>query len=81
MPSIVDPKLMGRVQGWIDPLMMLSQTITLAFIGIAFQKFLSIEALFCIVGAALMLPAVYYMIVLPKLVKGSTVISEKSPAM
>lgn len=82
MPSIVDPKLMGRVQGWIDPLMMLSQTITLAFIGIAFQKFLSIEALFCIVGAALMLPALYYMIVLPRLVKGSsTVISEKSPAV
>ncbi|MEK5392519.1 MFS transporter [Margalitia sp. FSL K6-0131] len=81
MPSIVDPKLMGRVQGWIDPLMMSSQTITLAFIGVAFQKFLSIEALFCIVGFALMLPAVYYMIVLPRLVKGSTVIQEKSPAM
>ncbi|MBS4171866.1 MFS transporter [Bacillus sp. FJAT-49736] len=81
MPSIVDPKLMGRVQGWIEPLMMLFQTITLAFIGVAFQKFLSIEALFCIVGGALMLPAFYYMIVLPKLVKEDKIIADQSPAM
>jgi MFS transporter, DHA3 family, macrolide efflux protein len=79
MPSIVDPKLMGRVQGWINPLMMVSQTITLAFIGAAFQKILSIEALFCIVGGALMLPAVYYMFVLPGLVKDGITIPDKSP--
>lgn len=69
MPSIVDKKYMGRVQGWISPIMMLSQTLTLAFISAAFQKFLTIEALFCIVGGGLVIVAFYYMMVLPKLSK------------
>ncbi|MBU5211878.1 MFS transporter [Heyndrickxia oleronia] len=69
MPSIVDKKYMGRVQGWISPLMMLSQTITLGFISASFQKVLSIEALYCIVGGALIIVAIYYMMVLPKLSK------------
>ncbi|GIN87202.1 putative MFS-type transporter YkuC [Heyndrickxia sporothermodurans] len=69
MPSIVDKKYMGRVQGWISPLMMFSQTITLAFISASFQKFLTIEGLYCIVGGGLILAAIYYMMVLPKLSK------------
>ncbi|MGE6260432.1 MFS transporter [Heyndrickxia sporothermodurans] len=69
MPSIVDKKYMGRVQGWISPLMMLSQTITLAFISASFQKFLTIEGLYCIVGGGLILAAIYYIMVLPKLSK------------
>ncbi|MGE8205101.1 MFS transporter [Heyndrickxia sp. NPDC080065] len=69
MPSIVDKKYMGRVQGWISPLMMLSQTLTLAFISAFFPKWLTIEALFCIVGGGLIIVALYYIMVLPKLAK------------
>ncbi|WP_337444031.1 MFS transporter [Bacillus coahuilensis] len=46
LPSIVDRKMMGRVQGWISPLMMLSQSITLGIIAVGFPNFLSIESLF-----------------------------------
>lgn len=68
MPSIIDPKMMGRVQGWINPLMMLSQSITLGFIAVSFPKILTIEMLYWLVGGCLMLVAMYYLIVLPKFV-------------
>lgn len=66
LPRIVNPKMMGRVQGWIDPLMMFSQTITLAAISIAFPVLLSINALFWVVGGCLIAVALYYFIILPK---------------
>jgi MFS transporter, DHA3 family, macrolide efflux protein len=68
MPSIIDPKMMGRVQGWINPLMMLSQSITLGFIAVSFPKILTIEMLFWLVGGCLMIVAIYYLIALPKFV-------------
>jgi MFS transporter, DHA3 family, macrolide efflux protein len=68
MPSIIDPKMMGRVQGWINPLMMLSQSITLGFIAVSFPKILTIEMLYWLVGGCLMLVAMYYLIALPKFV-------------
>jgi MFS transporter, DHA3 family, macrolide efflux protein len=46
MPSIVDPKMMGSVQGWVSPLMMLSQSITLGFIAVSFPGFLRVEMLY-----------------------------------
>ncbi|MFP3481055.1 hypothetical protein SB780_40050, partial [Burkholderia sp. SIMBA_057] len=33
IPKIIDPKMMGRVQGCINPLMMFSQSLTLLFIA------------------------------------------------
>jgi MFS transporter, DHA3 family, macrolide efflux protein len=66
MPSIVDPKMMGRVQGWINPLMMFSQSITLGVIAVAFPKILSVEMLYWMVGGCLMLVGIYYLISLPK---------------
>jgi hypothetical protein len=69
MPSIVDPKMMGRVQGWINPLMMLSQSITLGVIAVAFPKILTVEMLFWLVGGCLMLVGVYYLLTLPKFSK------------
>ncbi len=74
LPSLVDPKMMGRVQGWITPLMMLSQTITLFFISISFPKHISIEMLYWIVGSGLLLVALIYTILLPKFM------GENSPA-
>lgn len=66
MPSIVDPKMMGRVQGWISPLMMLSQSLTLGFIAYSFPAFLKVEMLYWMVGGCLMLVGVFYAITLPK---------------
>ncbi len=66
MPSIVDPKMMGRVQGWISPLMMLSQSLTLGFIAYSFPALLKVEMLYWIVGGCLMLVGVFYAIALPK---------------
>ena len=45
MPKIVDPKMMGRVQGWINPLMMLSQSVTLGLIAVLFPTVIAIEFL------------------------------------
>ena len=66
MPSIVDPKMMGRVQGWISPLSMLAQSIMLGFIAVSFPVFISIEVLYWIVGLALIIVGLFYGIQLPK---------------
>ncbi|UAC48943.1 MFS transporter [Bacillus aquiflavi] len=69
MPSIVDPKMMGRVQGLINPLMMLSQSFILGFIAYSFPKFITIEAIYWIVGGSLLIVSIFYLMVLPKNVK------------
>jgi MFS transporter, DHA3 family, macrolide efflux protein len=66
MPSIVDPKMMGRVQGWINPLMMFSQSLTLGIVAITFPKVVTVEMLYWLVGGCLMLVGAYYLISLPK---------------
>ncbi|MED1939214.1 MFS transporter [Cytobacillus firmus] len=69
MPGIVEPKMMGRVQGWISPLMMLSQSITLGFIAVSFPEFLRVEMLYWMEGGCLALVGVFYSLVLPGLNK------------
>ncbi|MET3698644.1 MFS transporter [Bacillus oleivorans] len=66
MPSIVDPKMMGRVQGWISPLTMLAQSMMLGFIAFSFPAYISIEVLYWIVGTSLMIVGVFYGVKLPK---------------
>lgn len=66
MPSIVDPKMMGRVQGLITPLMMLSQSLTLGFIAFGFPKYISVDMLYWLVGGSLMLVGIFYAFTLPK---------------
>ncbi|RLQ97342.1 MFS transporter [Falsibacillus albus] len=66
VPSVVDAKMMGRVQGWVSPLMMVSQSATLGFIAFSFPAFLSVEMLYWIVGGCLMIVGIFYLIVLPK---------------
>ncbi|RBP92365.1 MFS transporter [Cytobacillus firmus] len=76
MPSIVDPKMMGRVQGWISPLMMLSQSLTLGFIAVSFPGLLKVEMLYWMVGGCLALVGVFYSLMLPGLTKKSEKRSE-----
>ncbi|MFE0555884.1 MFS transporter [Paenibacillus sp. NPDC058910] len=67
MPQIVDPKLMGRVQGWIHPLMMLAQTATLGIIAVAFPRFINVDMIFYGMGTVMLIVAVFYISALPKL--------------
>jgi MFS transporter, DHA3 family, macrolide efflux protein len=77
MPSIIDPKMMGRVQGWINPLMMLSQSITLGVIALTFPTVVTVEMLYWLVGGCLIIVGIFYTIILPKYVKEE---SEAQPA-
>ncbi|MBH0155362.1 MFS transporter [Fictibacillus sp. 5RED26] len=66
LPKIVDPKMMGRVQGWITPINMLSHTMTLGLIAVFFPKILTVEMLFWVVGGCLILVGLFYMFTLPR---------------
>ncbi|NDI34494.1 MFS transporter [Chengkuizengella sediminis] len=77
LPKIVDPKMMGRVQGWLDPLMMLAQTITLGFIAVTFQTITTIEGLFWLVGGCTIMVGIFYAFVLPKYDKQQTTTSSE----
>ncbi|NMH69612.1 MFS transporter [Bacillus sp. RO3] len=69
LPSIIDPKMMGRVQGWINPLMMLSQSVTLGAIAFTFPSIVTVEMLYWLVGGCLIIVGIFYTIILPKYVK------------
>ncbi|AFC30130.1 YkuC [Paenibacillus mucilaginosus 3016] len=66
LPRIVDPGRMGRVQGWIGPLMMLTQSVTLGLIALFFPSRIGIEGLFLIVGGCFVVTGLYYLAVLPR---------------
>ncbi|UII56839.1 MFS transporter [Cytobacillus spongiae] len=73
LPSIIDPKMMGRVQGWVSPLMMLSQSVTLGLIAFSFPAYLSVEMLYWLVGGCMVFTGILYMITLPKYSKNTSV--------
>ena len=68
-PKIVEKRMMGRVQGWIQPIILLSQSITLGLIALFYPTILKIEWLHAIVGLSLSIVGVYYFVVLPKYMK------------
>ncbi len=69
LPKIVDPKMMGRVEGTISPLMMVSQTLALGLIAWTFPKYLNISGVFLAVGAMIVGVSIFFAMVLPKLAK------------
>ncbi|MFS1516927.1 MFS transporter [Bacillus sp. SCS-151] len=75
LPKIVDPKMMGRVQGWIDPLMMFSQTITLGIIAVTFPAIITVEGLYWLVGICVLVVGIYYAVALPKFDREQTTIT------
>jgi DHA3 family macrolide efflux protein-like MFS transporter len=77
MTELVDPKFMGRVSGWIDPLMMLSYSISLGIIAILFPALVKVDTIYYAIGILLLLVGCYYLLVLPAQVRGS-VTSEDS---
>jgi MFS transporter, DHA3 family, macrolide efflux protein len=68
-PKIVEKRMMGRVQGWIQPIILFSQSITLGLIAVFYPSILKIEWLHAIVGASLSIVGIYYLIILPKYLK------------
>ncbi|MED1204339.1 MFS transporter [Heyndrickxia acidicola] len=69
MTELVDPKFMGRVSGWIDPLMMLSYSISLGIIAVIFPVFVKVETIYYAIGILMAVVGCYYLIVLPAQVK------------
>jgi MFS family permease len=65
-PQIVDRKMMGRVQGWINPINMLFHSLTLGVIALIYPTYLKIEWIHAIVGISLAIVGVYFAIILPK---------------
>ena len=68
MTELVDPKYMGRVSGWVDPLMMLAHSVSLGIIAVIFPAFVKVDTIYWAVGILLMVVGCYYLLVLPKLV-------------
>jgi len=66
---ITDPKMIGRVHAWFNPLLKLSHSVALGFVALAFPAWVGVEALFWLVAMLLCLTAVYYLIVLPPMAK------------
>lgn len=79
MPQIVNPKMMGRVQGWINPVMMLAQTVTLAVIAFTYPRWVNVDMLFFGVGACLLTVSLFYLIVLPRLAAKQSMLETDNP--
>ncbi|MCP8967549.1 MFS transporter [Ectobacillus ponti] len=69
MNELVDPKMIGRVNAWVDPFMTLAHTFALGLIAVAFPGFVSIDVLYYVLGGLLLFVSCYYLLVLPKLVQ------------
>lgn len=69
VPQIVDRKVMGRVQGWINPIVMLGQFLTLFILALAFPRWVSVEIPFIWLGLSFLIVGIYYLLRLPRLVK------------
>ncbi|MDP4085868.1 MAG: MFS transporter [Bacillota bacterium] len=67
MNELVNPKFMGRVSGWIDPLMMAAHSFSLGVIAIIFPAFVSVESIYYVIGILLIGVGLYYFMILPKL--------------
>ena len=69
MAQIVDPKMMGRVQGFRIPLMTVAQGVSLLLIAAVFPAVLSVTAAFLIMGGLLVVTAAYKWWSLPALAR------------
>ncbi|NRD79974.1 MFS transporter [Bacillus sp. BRMEA1] len=76
MAKLVDPKYMGRVSGWGDPLMMLAHSVSLGIIAVIFPAFVTVDSLYYAVGGLLILVGTYYLLILPKLVRNQSIVSQ-----
>ncbi|MFD1739794.1 MFS transporter [Bacillus salitolerans] len=70
IPSLVNPSYMGRVNGWVDPIMMLAQSIALGIIALLFPAFItSVEYIYYGVAILMFGVGLFYMTTLPRLAR------------
>ncbi|WLR42362.1 MFS transporter [Bacillus carboniphilus] len=68
LPSIVDPTFMGRVNGWIDPIMMLAQSVSLGLIALLFPKIIvTVDWIYYGIALLMLVIGIFYALTLPKL--------------
>ncbi|WP_340673470.1 MFS transporter [Brevibacillus agri] len=69
IPQMVNPNMMGRFRGILDPVSSLFQSLSLAFIAWTFPSMLRIEMLFGVVGGAMLLLGMLYLFTIPSFVQ------------
>jgi len=67
IPKLVDPKLMGRIQALIDPILALSHSLMLTLVAFFFPKYIKVEIPFYFLGGGLVLFGIFYLLTLPML--------------
>lgn len=78
MPELVEPQSMGRVNAWIEPIMMLGYSAALGMISIAFPAWISITWLYYLLGFCIIGVSVYYWLTLPALTTKSQHIQDQA---
>jgi MFS transporter, DHA3 family, macrolide efflux protein len=66
LPTLVDPRQMGRVTAWNDPLLMLGQSVSLGLIALFYPRYLSLEWIYASLAVIMLLVFVFYAVTLPK---------------
>ncbi|NHM31155.1 hypothetical protein [Neobacillus terrae] len=69
MNELVEPKFLGRVSGWLDPLMMTAHSAALAIIAAIFPAFIKVDSIYNAIGILMLIVGTYYLIILPRLVR------------
>jgi DHA3 family macrolide efflux protein-like MFS transporter len=69
LPELVEPSQMGRVNAWIEPLLMLAQSLSLGLVALLFPSLLSVSAIYVVLGGCILGACAYYGIVLPPLLR------------
>ncbi|MBO9130912.1 MFS transporter [Bacillus sp. 165] len=69
MTELVDPKIMGRVSAWIDPLMMSAHSLALGAVAIVFPRWVNVDTMYYVLALLMFVVSFYYLLVLPRLVR------------
>ncbi|MCC3374706.1 MFS transporter [Cohnella sp. REN36] len=67
MPALIDPRQMGRVSAWNDPLLMLGQSVALALIAWLYPHAMSLNFIYASLAVILFLSFFFYAGTLPRL--------------
>lgn len=78
LPAIVDPKLMGRVRGCIQPFQTLTSVLTFGAVSLLFPHYISIESIFWFVGILMVLTGLLYSLISQHFQQTEVIVSEKA---
>lgn len=69
MPQIIHPTHMGRVNALTEPAMLLAQSATLFLIAWLYPRLINLQVIYYGIGGFLVLVSLYFLFVLPRMVK------------